>query len=179
MFAMKPCVGLYISGILTEDFDSIAKTIQTFFSCSEDKPAAFDDWAKNIAYDKRNGEIRTVGEACVIPGQYQSFFRKLADAIASQNASATLHGYYDVYGDSPMGNFSCFTLSDNVIEWRCEEDVDIEFAAGSLMNVAAENGYDFNGSLSLIQAVSFLRELADSGIEDAQEAIDGFNFFIR
>ena len=30
MFAMKPCVGLYISGILTEDFDSIAKTIQTF-----------------------------------------------------------------------------------------------------------------------------------------------------
>jgi hypothetical protein len=51
MFAMKPCVGLYISGILTEDFDSIAKTIQTFFGCSEDKPAAFDDWAKNIAYD--------------------------------------------------------------------------------------------------------------------------------
>ena len=79
MFAMKPCVGLYISGILTEDFDSIAKTIQTFFSCSEDKPAAFDDWAKNIAYDKRNGEIRTVGEACVIPGQYQSFFQKLAE----------------------------------------------------------------------------------------------------
>ena len=179
MFTMKPCVGFYVNGILSEDFDTIIKTIKTFFDSADNKPASFEDWVKGITFDKRNGEIRGVCEVGVISGQYETFFHTLVELIAQKHDSVELYGYYDVYGDNPMGNFSCFVISGGQVEWRNEDDVDIEFAAGGLMDVAVQNGYDFSGNLSLVRAISFLREFADAGDEDAQEAIEGFHSIIR
>lgn len=82
-----------------------------------------------------------------------------------------------------IGSDTClFTLNNGKLEWKEESEEEEESnSIGSIeeelmIGFAIENGYKIQDDYDIDDVIDFLRELADSGNEEAQEMIDDCDF---
>lgn len=179
---MQLCANLLIKDISSKDFDEIAQTVKNYFSSPEYKPEYFEYWIESAKYNKTKQEITVGNDTHADPDEYGGFLTELIEKIAEQHTAVKLSGYYDLYNDDFGSDYYLFTLNNGKLEWKEESEGEEESnSIGSIeeelmIGFAIENGYKIQDDYDIDDVIDFLRGLADSGNEEAQEMIDDCDF---